>query len=144
MPFVNVGDEAEVYDASNPDRRKKAKVTRMTGELDTRARAMQIEVNIDNSDGFMVAGSFAYVLIHIPIKSYPQIPVSALIVRGEDNFVAVLDNDLLRFKPVRVASTDGNTIAIADGIKAGDRIAINLPDEVSDGSRIQPITVNRR
>jgi membrane fusion protein, multidrug efflux system len=144
VPFVSVGDQAEVYDASNPDRRRKAQVTRMTGELDTRARAMQIEVNIDNRDGFMVAGSFAYVVISIPIKSYPQIPVSGLIVRGEDTLVAVLDNDNLRFKQVRVASTDGNVVALAEGLSAGERIAINLPDEVSDGSRVQPITVNRR
>jgi RND family efflux transporter MFP subunit len=139
VPFVSVGDEAEVIDASNPERKRKAKVTRMTGELDPRARAMQIEVNIDNSDGFLASGSFAYVNIHIPIRSYPQIPVSGLIVRGSENFVAVLDNDTLRFRPVRVASTDGNTISIADGIAVNDRIAINLPDEVTNGSRIQPV-----
>jgi membrane fusion protein (multidrug efflux system) len=139
VPFVNVGDEAEVIDASNPDRKVKAKVTRMTGELDPRARAMQIEVNIDNSEGFLASGSFAYVTIHIPIKSYPQIPVSGLIVRGAENFVAVLENDVLRFTPIKVATTDGNTISIADGLKTGERIAVNLPDEVSNGSRVQPI-----
>jgi hypothetical protein len=144
VPFVSVGHDAEVYDASNPDRRRRAKVTRMTGELDTRARAMQIEVNIDNSDGFMVAGSFAYVQIHIPIRSYIQIPVSGLIVRGEDTLVAVLDGERLRYKPVRVASTDGNAVSIAEGLAAGDRLAINLPDEVSDGSRVQPIASTRR
>jgi len=144
VPFVNVGDEAEVVDASNPDRKVKAKVTRMTGELDPRARAMQIEVNIDNSEGFLASGSFAYVTIHIPIRSYPQIPVSGLIVRGNDNLVAVLDNDTLRFKPVRVASTDGNTISIAEGLSMGDKVAINLPDEVSNGSRVQAVTVTRR
>ncbi len=140
VPFVSVGDDAEVIDASNPDRKRKAKVTRMTGELDVRARAMQIEVNIDNSDNFMVAGSFAYVSIHIPITSYPQIPVSGLIIRGEDQLVAVLDNDTLRFKRVRVATTDGNTISLAEGLKAGERIAVNLPDEVSDGVKVQPIS----
>jgi RND family efflux transporter MFP subunit len=144
VPFVNVGDEAEVVDASNPDRKVKARITRMTGELDPRARAMQIEVNIDNSEGFLASGSFAYVTIHIPIKSYPQIPVSGLIVRGADNFVAVLDNDTLRFKPVRVASTDGNTISVADGLSTGDKVAINLPDEVSNGSRVQAVAVTRR
>lgn len=139
VPFVSVGHEAEVIDASNPERRRKAKITRMTGELDPRARAMQIEVNIDNSDNFMVAGSFAYVAIHIPIRSYPQIPVSGLIIRGEDSLVAVLDNDVLRFKRVRVASTDGNTISLAEGLKPGERIAVNLPDEVNDGAKVQPI-----
>lgn len=140
VPFVNIGDDAEVVDASNPERKMKAKVTRMTGELDPRARAMQIEVNIDNSEGFLASGSFAYVVVHIPIKSYPQIPVSGLIVRGNDSLVAVLDNDTLRFKPVRVASTDGNTISIADGLSVNDKIAINLPDEVTNGSRVQPVT----
>ena len=139
VPFVNIGDQAEVIDASNPDRTITAKVTRMTGELDPRARAMQIEVNIDNSEGFLASGSFAYLKIHIPIKSYPQIPVSGLIVRGADSFVAVLDNDVLRFKPIKVASTDGNTISIADGLQAGERVAINLPDEGSNGSKVQPI-----
>ena len=139
VPFVKVGAVANVIDASNRDRSKAAQVTRMTGELDPRARAMQIEVNIDNSDGFLASGSFAYVAIDIPIASYPQIPVSGLIVRGNDNFVAVVDNDVVHFMPIRVASTDGNTIAVADGLRPGERIAVNLPDEVSDGSRIQPI-----
>ncbi len=34
VPFVHVGDVAEVSDASNPERKKTATVTRMTGELD--------------------------------------------------------------------------------------------------------------
>ena len=65
---------------------------------------MQIEINIDNTEGFLVAGSFANVTLHIPIKSYPQIPVSGLIVRGNDSFVAMVENDTLRYKPIRVAS----------------------------------------
>jgi RND family efflux transporter MFP subunit len=139
VPFVKTGATAVVIDASNRDRRREAKVTRMNGELDPRARAMQIEVNIDNRDGFLASGSFAYIAIDIPIASYPQIPVSGLIVRGEDNFVAVVDNDVVRFRPIRVAATDGNTIAVATGLQPGERIAVNLPDEVTDGSRIQAI-----
>ena len=111
----------------------------MTGELEVRTRTMQIEINIDNSEGFLVAGSFAYVTLHIPITSYPQIPVSGLLARGGESFVATVENDTLRYKPVRIGSTDGNVVTIAHGLRPGDRIAINLPDEVSDGSRIQPI-----
>jgi RND family efflux transporter MFP subunit len=139
VPFINVGDLAEVIDASNPERRVQAKVSRMTGELETRTRTMQIEVNIDNTEGFLVAGSFAQVRLHIPIKSYPQIPVSGLLVRGSDNFVAMVENDTLRYKPIRVATTDGNTVTVEEGLQKGDRIAINLPDEITDGAKVQPI-----
>jgi RND family efflux transporter MFP subunit len=139
VPFINVGDVADVIDASNPERRMKAKVSRMTGELETRTRTMQIEINIDNTEGFLVAGAFANVMLHIPIKSYPQIPVSGLLVRGEGNFVAMIENDALRYKPIRVQTTDGNTVTVAEGLQKGDRIAVNLPDEISDGSKVQPI-----
>jgi RND family efflux transporter MFP subunit len=139
VPYINVGDLAEVIDASNPERRMEAKITRMTGELETRTRTMQIEINIDNAEGFLVAGSFANVAIHIPIKSLPQIPVSGLLVRGNESFVAMIENDRLRYKPIRVASTDGNTVTVAEGLRPGDRIAINLPDEVADDSKVQPV-----
>jgi RND family efflux transporter MFP subunit len=142
VPYVNVGDEAEVIDSSNPERRMKAKVSRMTGELEPRTRTMQIEINIDNVENFLAAGSFASVVLRIPIKSYPQIPVSGLLVKGTESFVAMVENDTLRLKPIRIASTDGNTVTVAEGLKQGDRVAINLPDEVADGSKVQPI--NRR
>ena len=139
VPFINVGDTADIIDASNPERRMQAKISRMTGELETRTRTMQIEINIDNTEGFLVAGSFANVTIHIPIKSYPQIPVSGLLFRGNDSFVAMVENDTLRYKPVRVQTTTGNTVTVAEGLRQGDRIAINLPDEMTDGAKVQPI-----
>jgi membrane fusion protein, multidrug efflux system len=139
VPYVSVGDTAYVVDASDSKRRIAAKITRMTGELETRTRTMQIEVNIDNSEGFLAAGSFAYVTIHIPIESYPQIPVSGLLVRGTETMVAAVENDTLRYKPIKIASTDGNTVTVAEGLRQGDRVAINLPDEVTNGSKVQPI-----
>jgi membrane fusion protein, multidrug efflux system len=139
VPFVHVGDTAEVVDASDPERRMMAKVSRMTGELDARTRTMQVEVNIDNSEGFLVPGSFAYVTLHVPIKSYPQIPVTGLLTRGTDQFVAVLDDNVVRFKTVKVASTDGRVVSLADGIAPGEKVVINLPDEVTSGSRVQAV-----
>ena len=143
VPFVHAGDRAEVVDASNPDRSKSASVTRTTGELDARTHTMLVEVDIDNSDQFLTAGSFAYVTLHVPVKSYPQIPVTALLVRGNDSLVAVLDGEVLRFRPVKVASTNGAVVSLADGLRPGERIAINVPDEVIDGSRIQAIKASK-
>jgi RND family efflux transporter MFP subunit len=143
VTFVNVGDVAEVSDASNPDRKKTATITRMTGELEQRTRTMLIEVHFDNADNFLVPGSFAYLTLHVPIQSHPQIPVTALLTRGNENVVAVLDNNIVRFRPVKVASTDGSTISLAEGLKPGEQIAINVPDEVTNGSRVQPVAGTR-
>jgi len=139
VPYVSVGDVAEVSDASNPDRVKKATVTRMTGELEQRTRTMLIEVHLDNTDNFMVPGGFAYLTLHVAVKSYPQIPVTALLTRGNETVVAVLDNETVKFRPVKVASTDGAVVSLASGLEPGERVAINVPDEVTNGGRIQPV-----
>jgi RND family efflux transporter MFP subunit len=144
VPFVSVGDRAEVSDASNPERKKMATVTRMTGELDAKTRTMLIEVHLDNQDNFIVPGSFAYVTLHAKVESYPQIPVTALLTRSNQSVVAVLDKDVVRFRTVKVQATDGATVSLADGLAAGERIAINVPDEVTNGSRIQPIDARTR
>jgi RND family efflux transporter MFP subunit len=143
VPFVQVGNRAVVSDAANPARYKVGTVTRMTGELEPRTRTMLIEVHLDNADGFFTPGSFAYVTLHVPIQSYVQIPVGALITRGENHVVGVLDNDIVRFRTVKVASTDGAVVSLSDGLKTGERIVINLPNEVTNGSRVQPVTLAR-
>jgi RND family efflux transporter MFP subunit len=144
VPYVGVGDAAEVSDATNPERKKAAAVTRMTGELDAKTRTMLIEVHVDNQDSFFVPGSFAYVTLNVKVQSYPQVPVTALLTRANESVVAVLDKDVVRFRPVKVAMTDGATISVAEGLKPGEKIAINVPDEVTNGSRIQPIEVTAR
>ena len=40
---------------------------------------------------------------------------------------------------MKVATTDGMRVSLAEGGRVGERVALNLPDEVSDGSRIRPI-----
>lgn len=144
VPFVHVGDAADVTDASDPLRTVRASISRTAGALDPKTRTLFIEIDVDNGQNFLVPGSFAYVTLHLQVKSYPQIPVSALMVRGDQNFVAAVGDDgVVNLRPVRVASTDGDSVAITEGVQPGDHLAINLPPEISDGSRIQPVLASR-
>jgi membrane fusion protein, multidrug efflux system len=145
VPFIAVGQEADVTDASRLDRRVSAKISRTTGALDPRTRTLYIEIDLDNSGSFLVAGSFANVTLHVPIQSYPQVPTNALVMRGDKSFVAIVTPaGEVQFRGVRVAGTNGTAVDIAEGVAVGDRIAVNLPGDVTDGSRIQPITVAAR
>jgi hypothetical protein len=74
------------------------------------------------------------------VQSYPEIPVAGLIVRGTSTMIADLGSDeTVHLQPVTVANTDGITASLAQGATVGQRVAINLPDEVSDGGRVQPV-----
>ncbi|MGA9010877.1 MAG: efflux RND transporter periplasmic adaptor subunit, partial [Acetobacteraceae bacterium] len=93
VPFVHVGDLADVTDGANPDRKVKARIARTSDQLDPRTRTLFVELEVDNSEDFMVPGSFAYVTLHVPVQSYPEIPVAALIVRGTNTFIANVGKD---------------------------------------------------
>jgi RND family efflux transporter MFP subunit len=140
VPFIHIGDAVEVTDASLPDRKVKATVSRTAGMLDPQTRTLLVEIDVDNREGFLVPGSFAYVSLTAPVKSYPRIPVAGLIVRGDTQVAPVVDDGgHVHFRRVTPASTDGSVVDIADGLAIGDRVAINIPDELTDGARIQPI-----
>ncbi|HEY0184692.1 MAG TPA: efflux RND transporter periplasmic adaptor subunit [Rhodopila sp.] len=139
VPYIHVGDEAEVADGANSDRKVKAKIARTSHELDPRTRTLFVELDVDNADHFLVPGSFAYVTLHVPMQSYPQVPVAGLIVRGTRTMIADFGSDqTVHLRPVTVANTDGIRASLAEGATVGQRVAINLPDEVSDGGRVQP------
>ena len=144
VPFVHVGDMADVADGANADRKVKARIARTSNELDPRTRTLFVELDVDNADHFLVPGSFAYVTLHIPVRSYPEVPVAGLIVRGTRTMIADLDSDqTVHLRPVTVATTDGIRAMLSAGAEIGQRVAINLPDEVNDGGRVQPAQSGR-
>jgi membrane fusion protein (multidrug efflux system) len=144
VPFVHVGDTADVADGANANRKIEARIARTSNELDPRTRTLFVELDVDNANHFLVPGSFAYVTLHIPMRSYPEVPVAGLIVRGTRTMIADLGSDqTVHLRPVTVASTDGIRAALADDVTIGQRVAINLPDEVGDGGRVQPVTVGQ-
>ena len=144
VPYVHVGDIADISDAANQARHVRARIARTSDQLDPRTRTLFVELEVDNSAQFLVPGSFAYVTLHVPIASYPEIPVAALITRGTSTFVADVGKDsLVHMKSVKIANTDGIVASLADGARVGDRVALNLPDGVSDGGRIRPVETSR-
>ena len=73
-----------------------------------------------------------------------MIPAAALITRGTNTFVADVGEDkIVHIRPVRLARSDGMRVGLLDGVKVGQRVALNVPDEIVDGSRVQPVEAGR-
>ena len=135
---VHVGDPVDVVDASNAERHRIARISRTAGTLDPRTRTLFIEIDLDNADGFLVPGSFTYANLKVPLQSYPQIPVAALNQRGGTSQVAVVGNDgVVKFRPVKVGNTDGTLINILDGVQPGEKVVLNVGNDVTDGVKVR-------
>mgnify|MGYP000653253519 CR=1 FL=1 len=95
------------------------------------------------SPSFFTPGSFVNLTLQAPLESHVQIPAAALLVRQSKTFVASVDRDRVRFSAVSVGATDGAQVVVTQGVREGDTLAINLPDEITDGARIQPVPLRR-
>jgi RND family efflux transporter MFP subunit len=141
---IHVGDVADVVDGTNPERRTTAKIARTSEQLDPRTRTLFVELDVDNTNGFLAAGSFVYVTLHVPTTSYPEVPATALVTRGNGTYVAALGQDsLVHLKPVKIARADGAKVSLAEGAEVGEQVVLNLPDEVADGGRVHPSAAKR-
>ena len=137
--FIKSGTKVEISDSSNPSIKAEATVSRTSGELDPRTRTMATQVDFDNSKGTFISGAFVAVSLLIPSKSFIEVPTAALINReGKSLLAAVTEDKRLKFMPIEVAGTDGKVIRIASGISEGVRVALNVPNTISDGAKVNP------
>ena len=137
-PFVHPGDLAEVRVPERAGFVRRATVTRAAGELAPKTRTMLTEIDVDNRDGAILPGSFVNVTLELKVPPLVQVPVEALVIKGDKTFVAVVDaNKRVRYRPIAVADDDGATVRLVSGLRAGQQIALNLGNEVDDGAPVQ-------
>lgn len=137
--YIKPGTKVEITDSGNPTVKAEATVSRTSGELDPRTRTMATQVDFDNSKGTFISGAFVAVSLLIPAKSFLEVPTAALVTREGKSYVAVVGDDKrVKLTPIEIAGTDGKVIRIANDIGEGVRVALNLPNTVSDGAKVNP------
>lgn len=138
-PLVKPGIEVEIVDAAAPERKVGAKITRVSGELDSRTRTRRAEVEFDNAEGQFLPGGFVNVALAIPATSFVEVPAGALVSREKKTFVATVDDQQkVHFVPIVVAGTDGKVLRIASGLEVGTPVAVSPPAGLADGAKIDP------
>jgi len=139
-PLIAVGTPAVITLPDRPEVQLAARVTRVSGQLDSRTRTLLAEVDVPNQGEDILPGSFVTVALQAKSRGYPEVPAGALVVRGDTTLVAVVDSaDRVSFRRVTVGRDDGERVAIASGLAPGERVALNLGDSVSDGAKVQPV-----
>ncbi len=137
---LRVGDRADVSDAARPDVTKTATVTRFSGELDPKTRTMLTEVDLDNSDGQFLPGSFVDVTLWVRTIPSVQVPAEALLIRQDKQLVGVItDKNEVELRLVKVLESDGKVVKISSGLKAGERVGLGLGADTSDGEKVRPV-----
>ncbi len=137
---VRVGGLAEISDSTRPQVKVTAPVARLSGELDPRTRTLLAEIDVNNRQGDLLAGSFLRVSLKLRTPPSVEIPAEALLMKGENAQVAVISpGNRVQFRPVMVADSDGKSVRLGSGLADGEHVVLNPGWGITDNQQVQPI-----
>ena len=135
---VTPGVEAIVRVPELAGREFHGKVTRIAEALQSGTRTLLTEIDIANPDGAISAGVYCAVELHIPRKTPSLlVPADALIFNRNGIQVAVVNNGKAEIHKVEVKRDLGTSVEVVSGAKAGDKVILNPPVTLVDGSKAQ-------
>ncbi|HEX3865247.1 MAG TPA: efflux RND transporter periplasmic adaptor subunit [Gemmatimonadaceae bacterium] len=138
---IRPGTHAVITMSERPGVTVTGAVARLSGQLDPKTRKMAAEIDVNDRRGTIVPGSFVQVELGLASNPKPQAPVEALVVRGGQTLVAVVDDaSRIRFHPVVVESNDGRIVTFASGVQAGERLALSLGSSIAEGADVRVAT----
>ncbi len=137
------GVVASVTLTEAPGRHYAGRIARNTGTIDAATRTLLTEVDIENTSGELLAGSYAEVHLKLPAATPTLIvPVTSLIFRAEGLQVAVVrDGNRAEMVHITQGRDFGTEVEVTSGITEQDQIIVNTPDSLTSGA---PVRVESR
>ena len=133
------GQKAELLFQELPGRIFEATVTRTAGAVDPSSRTLQVELQVANPRGEILAGSYAQVRFTEATDTHAlTLSDNALIFRAQGMQVAIVGSDhKVQLRSITLGRDFGNTDEVLAGLNAGDRVINNPPDSIADGMVVQ-------
>jgi len=135
---VQIGDPVTVALTDHPDQPLQASIKHIAGAIDGATRTLQVEINLPNHEGKLLAGSYAQVTLSAKGGSDRLVvPSNVLLFRPEGTRIAVVDGSgKVTLHTVRLGHDLGNSLEILSGISAQDNLIVNPPDSLADNDMV--------
>ena len=135
---------AATIDTIGPNAQQfEGKITRTSMSINDKARTLRVEVDLPNPKQALVPGMYVQVAFQLKSGGAAQVPAAAMIFRAKGPQVAVVgDNDEIHFRDVTIAADNGSVIQLSEGVKIGEKIALNVSSQITDGEKVKPSELN--
>ena len=133
------GQMAELTIPEMPGRVFPAKVVRTSGAMSADSRTLLVELEVDNSRGEILAGTYVQVrLTEAKLDPTVTLPANTLLFRSEGPQVGLVGADgKVELRRVVLGRDFGPTIEILEGVGATDRVILNPPDSLVEGTTVR-------
>jgi len=114
-------------------------VIRSAGALDSAARTMLTEVQVDNKDGSLLPGMYAQVKFTLPQQRESLIiPTSSLIIdRSGMHVVTVNADNIIHFLPIAIGKDMGTQVEVLSGLHGSESLVASPSDLLNEGQHVE-------
>ena len=138
-PSIHKGIKVQIEVPALVGQRFTGSVVRTADAIDPATRTLNTEIDVPNSKGQLLPGSYAQV--HLALKEQVQrltVPSNALLFRAEGPRAAVIGaGNKVQLRPVTIGRDFGNTVEIISGLEPSDVVVVSPSDSLENGQVVR-------
>jgi RND family efflux transporter MFP subunit len=148
VPEMKLGSRLSVETETAPGTEFQGQITSIFPAADPKSRTFNVEVTIQNPMYLLRPGMIVSLRVETkePVQAQPVVPLNAVVksktnTKGYAVFVVIEQGgrQISKVRDVQLGETYGNTIAVTDGVKEGDRVITTGVTLVRDGEPVKVI-----
>jgi RND family efflux transporter MFP subunit len=135
---VRTGEQVALTSDQFPNQIFHGTLVRDSSAIDSQSRTLNVEVDVDNSTGKLLPGSYAFVHIRVNgAASGLEIPATTLLFRAQGLQVGVVRNGKAELLPITIGRDYGATVEVASGLQRSDAVILSPSDSLIGGAPVQ-------
>lgn len=135
---IKVGVPAAVTIDGLSGQHYEGRVMRISPVLDPQTRNGLVEIEINNRDGALKGEMFARAELDLgTTREATLIPRDALVYRGEQPGVYLLNSGNAKFQPVETGLNQGDRVEVVKGVKEGEVVVTRGANLIKDGDPVR-------
>jgi multidrug efflux system membrane fusion protein len=135
--------KVEAYDHPAAVKLADGKLSTIDNAIDTSTGTVKLRAQFENADGSLFPNQFVNVSLLLDLLQNQLIMPNSAVRRGAPNgvvstFVYLVKADqTVAVRPVTLGTVDGERVAVASGVAAGDVVVTEGGDRLRDGAPVQ-------
>jgi multidrug efflux system membrane fusion protein len=130
--------QVAIYDRSQSIKLATGTLATIDNQIDTSTGTVKLRAQFDNNDESLFPNQFVNTELLVDTLHGATIVPTAAIQRGAPGtYVYVLGPDLtVAVRPVKLGPSEGELVAIREGLAPGDKVVIDGADRLRDGAKV--------
>lgn len=141
MKKLTAGEKltVDVFDRSGKNRLAGGLLLTVDNQIDPATGTVKLKAQFPNDDYSLFPNQFVNARMLLEVRpDATLIPASAVLRGTQGSFVYVVKSDAsVSVRPVTAGATEGETVAIEEGLAAGEEVVVDGTDKLREGAKVE-------